>query len=106
MDNKDQAWWYRERPCVGFLAAAAWRIGGVCLEEWLTRKGPLRQCRYGRCDLYVCLERKQFFIEAKHTYSRATAVLGSELERLRVRLEKASDEAANLQCKDVEKLGV
>jgi len=31
-------WSHRERPALGILAGAAWRIGGVVLHEWETNK--------------------------------------------------------------------
>src|SRR6266540_1291148 len=34
----DRPWWYRERTQVGFLAVAAWRGGGIAIEEWGTTK--------------------------------------------------------------------
>ena len=34
----DEPWGYTERPQVGFLAQAAWNVGGVALVEWQTDK--------------------------------------------------------------------
>lgn len=58
--------YYRERPQIGFLAAAAFAAGGVALEEWGTEKNE----GYGRNDLWVRLcpqtEAEDYTIEAKH----------------------------------------
>src|SRR5213593_78577 len=106
MENDDEAWWYRERTCVGFLSAAAWRCGGVTLEEWQTKKGSKEHARNGRCDLYICRRGQQFFIEAKHMYSRATGKRERELRYIGSELERAAVDASALQCKRSEKLGV
>src|SRR6266705_1944474 len=63
MANEDQAWWYHERPCIGFLSAAVWKSGGVTLEEWRTDKRSKKRSRKGRCDLYICHGGREFFIE-------------------------------------------
>jgi len=65
---KDLPWWYRERPQVGLLAAAAWRAGGGALEEWKTEKGTRLQRSYGRNDLWIFRGKRQWFIEAKHAW--------------------------------------
>ena len=67
----DLPWYYHERAQIGFLAAAAWRLGGVALEEWRTDKishdGPSRN---GRGDLWVQLKSGAWHIEAKHVTVR------------------------------------
>lgn len=68
--DRDSAFGYRERPQVGFLAAAAWRAGGVALEEWGTSKGDETVQSYGRNDLWIRLGVKEWFIEAKHHFCR------------------------------------
>ena len=106
MKGKDQAWWYRERTCVGFLSAAVWQCGGVTLEEWRTEKGPKEQSRQGRCDLYICRKGQEFFIEAKHMYSRASGRTDRELSYIRRQLNKATEDASALQCKRRQQLGI
>ena len=34
----DWPFWYGERPLIGFLTAATWASGSVCIEEYLTEK--------------------------------------------------------------------
>jgi len=106
MKHDDQAWWYRERTCVGFLSAAAWQSGGVTLEEWQTEKGPKEKSRHGRCDLYIFRRNQQFFIEAKHMYSRATGRSERELTYINRQLDRAVADASVLQCKRSQQLGV
>jgi len=60
-NNKDYAWWSKERPQVGFLAIAAWLNGWAVLEEWGTRKSD----GWGRNDLWIGRGETEFFIEAK-----------------------------------------
>lgn len=67
--ERDSAFRYRERPQVGFLAAATWRAGGVALEEWGTSKGDETVQSYGRNDLWIRLGVKEWFIEAKHHFT-------------------------------------
>ena len=106
MGHDDRAWSYRERTCVGFLSAAAWQCGGVTLEEWRTEKGPKKQTRHGRCDLYICRRNQEFFIEAKHMYSRATGRSERELTYIARQLDRAVGDASVLQCERSTQLGV
>lgn len=66
----ETAWGFRERPQVGFLSAAAFRCGGVSLEEWATQKSSGR----GRNDLWLRLQPRTdsatYIIEAKHCWAR------------------------------------
>lgn len=64
----DQPWWYRERPQIGFLAAAAWSADGVALEEWGMKKGPQKCQSEGRNDLWLCYDGNEWFLEAKHVW--------------------------------------
>ncbi len=67
-EDKIPRWWYHERTSVGFLAAAAWSVGGVALEEYSTIKTRDGKKYRGRCDLYVRLGSppKELLVEAKH----------------------------------------
>jgi hypothetical protein len=58
----DFAFWYRERPNVGLLAAAVWLCDGISLEEYGLVKGKRR----GRCDLWFRIGNTSFVCEAKH----------------------------------------
>jgi hypothetical protein len=40
-NDRDVPYWYGERPLTGLLATAAWRIGGVAIEE--SAASPLGQ---------------------------------------------------------------
>jgi len=112
MNNEDHAWNYRERACVGFLAAAVWKCkegNGVALEEWHTQKGPKSKPSNGqcRCDLYVYHGGREFFIEAKHMRSRATGNREKEMGYISTHLETAVRDAKRLQCESgQQKLGV
>ncbi len=65
-NDRELSLYYKERPQVGFLAAAAFAAGGVALEEWGTEKAE----GYGRSDLWIRLcpqtTDEDYSIEAKH----------------------------------------
>ena len=63
----DCAYWYNERTCVGILAGAIWRRGGICLEEFISVKGKNK--RDGRTDLYFYIGDEEYIVEAKFIYS-------------------------------------
>jgi hypothetical protein len=66
---KDLPFWYRERPQIGFLAAAAWQSGYAALEEWGMVKGSQKDKHRGRNDLWIGYPGGQeWFIEAKHDW--------------------------------------
>jgi hypothetical protein len=106
MKHEDYAWWYRERTCIGFLSAGAWRSGSVTLEQWQIEKGSKRRAKHGRCDLYIMRRGQEFFIEAKHMYSRATGSRMRELRYIQYQLDLAVDDASKLRCKPSQQLGI
>ena len=90
------AWWYHERACIGFLAAAAWRSGGVALEEWVTNKGEKTAPRKGRSDLYVKKPQTyEFHIEAKRTWVSVTSK--NAMQHLQKELARANVDCGQLQ---------
>jgi hypothetical protein len=64
--NDDCGFWYRERPHIGFLAAAIWLAGGIALEEYGTHKTIKQKRKRGRADLYFKIANSSFYCEAKH----------------------------------------
>lgn len=76
----DNPWWYNERATLSTLAAAAWRMGWVALEEFATekRRGDVPEgnrddgeSKNGRCDLYIGRPTEKgsdFAIEAKQAW--------------------------------------
>src|SRR3954466_4010883 len=104
--GEDHSWNHNERASTGFLAVAAWKCGGVSLEEWHTEKGPRNNPRRGRCDLYIYHRKHSFHIEAKHHWSQATGKPERECSYIENKLCKAGSEARTLQCPPREKLGV
>ncbi len=67
--GQDAPYWYNERANVGLVAAAAWRSGGLALEEYpqnkASRPGGTWQ---GRADLWLSVETHEFVIEAKQCF--------------------------------------
>ncbi len=57
--SDDWPFWYGERSLVGFLTAATWASGSVCIEEYQTEKKKIdaaegaRGTYLGRGDLYI-----------------------------------------------------
>jgi hypothetical protein len=69
----DIGWDYLERSQVGFLAAAAWHIGGAAIEEYpIEKKDPAdRRRKYdGRADLWLGFGGRGFALEAKYANTR------------------------------------
>jgi len=61
-------YWCNERADVSILAGAAWRVGGICLEEFSAAKGTKSAKRKGRADLFIRLRQADYNIEAKRLY--------------------------------------
>lgn len=69
----DIGWDYAERSQVGFLAAAAWHVGGAAIEEYGVEKklsADRRQRYQGRADLWLGVGGRGFALEAKYTSVR------------------------------------
>jgi hypothetical protein len=95
-------WWnYSERPCIGFLAAAAWKSGGVALEEWATKKWTIDDPPiYGRGDVWIRHQMKDFFIEGRHI--RVTLKECSDFDKAFQRVKDRFDGA--IECADRQKV--
>ena len=61
----DAPYWYNERASLSTLAAAAWRAGGVAVEEYAAFKGKKKAGPPHRVDLWFRYRRKRFVVEAK-----------------------------------------
>jgi hypothetical protein len=78
LNHEDFPWAYNERASLSLLAAAAWKSGGVALEEYSVEKRRLRadgqrrkidRYKMGRCDLYIQLRSGlEMLFEAKHAW--------------------------------------
>lgn len=74
-EGTDNPYWYNERANIGILAGAAWRSGKIALEEFQTKKIEVtedgtseetpKKEKSGRCDLWICDDKKSEHIEAK-----------------------------------------
>ena len=67
----DLSYAYNERVNISFLAAAAWKAGLVCLEEFATvkqAKRDRRSKRRGRGDLYISSGKDHYYFEAKQSW--------------------------------------
>lgn len=89
--DDDTAHWYNERATLSVLAAAAWREGGIALEEYsITKRGGYQ----GRADLWVKMPDGVFSFEAKQTWT--TAVKGRAKERASYWLREATSDARRI----------
>ena len=94
MEGYDAAHWYTERPNVSILGAAAWRCGGIALQEFKTKKVQDKEHWVGRGDLWVCTDTdgKEEFIEAKHTFVSLSGAKDG-LSAIRTAMDKATKAA-------------
>ena len=113
MHGEDYPWYYRERTCIGFLAAAAWSCGCVVLEEWHTEKrvralskAKKPKLRKGRSDLYIHHPSQELFIESKYALSRATGNPDRELGYIKGHLTRATSDCGFLDCHVKHQLGI
>lgn len=87
--NGDASYWYNERANVGVLSAAAWRCGLVALEEFQHEKVDVSasgetdeqalKTWNGRCDLWICGDKKSELVEAKFHWINMLSKQISEL---------------------------
>ena len=107
MDYDDCPWWYNEIAVTGFLAAAAWRLKGVGLQEYRTPKGRLKKDRWmGRCDLYTQIGEDAFVFEAKHYRTRIGSRIDRSLQRIGDQLGRATHDAKQHSHRDGTRLGI
>lgn len=64
----EPAYWCNERADVSILAGAAWRLDGMCIEEYSEEKGTKSDRWKGRADLFMRLGQADYCIEAKHVW--------------------------------------
>lgn len=72
----EASWIFNERASLSMFAAAVWRAGGIALEEYSIekrlisrRRGAKRSRRStGRCDLWFCINKHDFIVEAKPSW--------------------------------------
>jgi hypothetical protein len=104
LNNKDFAWYYGERTCIGFLAAAAWECGCVVLEEWQTEKrvralskAKKPKLRRGRSDLYIHHPSGELNFEAKYFVCRATGKTNKMVRSIEKKFSNAVRDCAFLE---------
>jgi hypothetical protein len=104
---EDAPWNYHERAHTGFFAAAAWKAGGVALEEWRTdKKNGTGPCRNGRGDLWIQRSGLALHIEAKHTWINIRKER-ARIEKIIAKFRQARRDASDIPCDGSErKVGV
>ena len=110
MSGGEAPYWYNERANIGLLAAAAWRTGGVALEEFQHEKSEPKisedgetvetMTRNGRCDLWICLGTKSERIEAKFRWLNMASDRIAEFAE--ESLNKALNDASKSKCDDAQ----
>ena len=58
--GNDVPYWYNERASISTLAAAAWKSGGIALEEYSMQKGDEGNPRPGKCDIFIGINKRHF----------------------------------------------
>lgn len=96
----DLPFWHAERANTGFLAAAAWKIGAVAIEEYYTeRKDERKKVSKGRCDLWVRFKNgTSFSAEAKQLWPSYDAVRTIE-KRIIAELNNADKQLKTIKDK-------
>ncbi|MDP3722784.1 MAG: hypothetical protein Q8R91_04725 [Candidatus Omnitrophota bacterium] len=91
----DLPYWYaKEETNIGFLAAAAWRLGGVALQEFTVTRPEAK----GQGDLWIKLGEMGCHIEAKGTDSPSTSrdAVEQALSKAKNQLILPPNEKANM----------
>ena len=103
----DAAYWYTERSNVGILAAGAWKMDLVALEEYQVEKShsepdsPETSKNWkGRCDLWIYGKKFNEIIEAKQNWVQILSPRA--VKRAEKTLESAAKDARDTSGKDVE----
>ena len=92
-------YWCNERADVSILAGAAWRLGGICLEEFSSEKGTKSSKRKGRADLFFHLRHTDYSLEAKRIYVGLRR--GPNVKRVAQELELARRDALECEAEGV-----
>jgi hypothetical protein len=103
---KDCAWWGNERASTSILAAAAWKAGGVALEEFSTRKLNKMGQKAGRCDLFFQAGTSKFACELKQVYPRLKARQNYKFSKEVEFLDWACSDAKKLFPEEGRQLGI
>ena len=108
MEREDCPWLYNETAVTGFLAGAAWRLGGVGLQEYrTTKKGhPKKDPWTGRCDLYTYVGNTAFIFEAKLCLTNIGLRTDLSLVRITQKLKEATTDSKVHSASDGIRLGV
>ena len=95
----DLPWQHKERAQVGFLAAAAWRLKGAALEEWMADKFSHDGARRnGRGDLWIQLGARAWHIEAKHVTVRLHSDSARGVAQVRATFRRACHDASAMHA--------
>jgi hypothetical protein len=107
--ENDVPYWYNERANVSILAAAAWRKGGVAVEEFTVRRGPVVKGKKGksksknhRCDLWFQLLCTRYYAEAKILWPNSLDDQRAFGRQLRRKLGEACRQVRSLAAEEVE----
>lgn len=108
LTDGDIPYWYKERANVSFLAGAAWQCGWVAMQEFERDKQKPKgrhKTWKGRCDLYLCSESGDNFVEAKYKWlSLNSRNLLSNIDKV---LGEAVSDAHDSKCRqDISAVGV
>lgn len=93
----DNLYYYNERANTSGIAGAAWRVGGMALEEYNTKRGKGKSATSGRADLYLVVAGKCLAAESKMVWLRVSGKNGfKQWERTRTALTDAVKDVKSL----------
>lgn len=103
---KDCAWWNNERASTGILAASVWTLGGVALEEYVTRKVRKGEQGTGRCDLEIQTGRSKFVCEIKQKFLIPRDRRNNGVGEVKTFFDMACNDARKLPLQEARRLGI
>jgi hypothetical protein len=103
---QDCQWWHTEPALISSLAAAAWQIGGIAIEEYCVEKGKKNESWPGQCDLYIDTGNQEFACEGKLICTAIGRQASKKLNDVKSGLDSACADARKLNKDEGRRLGV
>jgi hypothetical protein len=103
---KDCPWWYTEPASISLLAAAAWQMGGIAIEEYRVVKGKKSSSWSGQCDLFIDTGNHKFACEGKQVWTAIGRQASQKCDDIKSALNSACDDARKLNKDEGRRLGI
>ncbi|MDP2749745.1 MAG: hypothetical protein Q8O89_02855 [Nanoarchaeota archaeon] len=98
ISQEDLPYWYNERVNTGFLAVAAWKLGGIAIEEYSVKRHHGKRKSQGRCDLWFKIDNLDFSIECKQVWPSIFS--DKAAKNIKRALKDASKQLSKMSRKD------